>query len=171
MPEQNSSTEGLQKPRARWWWRCALLVGLGMACVLAVLIALVINDRWLPLTGEAELQSALTRKLAEAQQVHVGLDDLWARLERGASVDCAAENVARPYFVAWRSRDRQAYPSLAALADSLNGTIRELHRAADAWTAACQGGTGAISTSQAAEARAALDRAADRLRDIATHLE
>lgn len=167
MAEHDAVSQQPEQPRARWWWRCGVLVGLVVLCVLGLLIAFIINDRLLPVASESELRGALTRNLAEAQAAYTALDALWSTLERGGAVDCGEQAVERPYFVAWRSRDREAYPALAAQADMLNGAIRALHRTADAWTTACQSGTGGIASDEAVEARAALDRAAIILTELA----
>ncbi len=148
------------RSRRRILWRGIILLVLATAigCLLAGAI-LFANDRLAPLATEAGLAGLLRAKLAEAQGVYTRLDDLWVRLEAGQALDCAAERVTNPYFLAWRSRDREAYPAHAALADALNGAIRELHRAADAWTAICRRAGASVTPDELAAARAALDRA------------
>ncbi len=155
----------------RWWrWGLWLLLGLAAGCGLLMLIGLA-SDRLAPPAPEAALRQELEGRTAEAQAAWAALDDLWGRLEAGQAVRCSAETVTRPYFVAWRTVDRRAYPELEGLAQQLNLAIRDLHRAADGWTGVCQGGEAAIPPEVAAEARAALDRAAERLSTVAGGLE
>ena len=124
---------------------------------------LLVRDRLLAPSDPAALRADLIAKIEESATVWLDLDDLWGRLETGETVLCGAEEVAHPYFIAWRNADRAAHPDLAALADDINLLISDLHQAADVWTAVCQGGAVEIAPATAAEARAALDRAADRL--------
>ena len=145
-----------------------LLVVVGGCLLLG--LAVFVNDRFAPASSEAALREALQDKLAEAHAVHAALDNLWSRLERGQAALCEAEAVAHPYFLAWRSRDRAAYPVLAALADALNASLRDLHRAADVWVAACRSTDAAIAAEDAVAARAALERARAGLAQIATSL-
>jgi hypothetical protein len=153
-----------RRPRRAW---CLALLLVPVVCCGVLLVALVIHDRLLPPASEGVLRQQLTDKLAEAQTVWASLDDLWGRLEAGQTALCSEERVMHPYFVAWRSGDREAYPALAGLADRLNGAIRDLHRAADVWTAVCQGGEAESPQETAAEARAALDDSARGLAAVA----
>lgn len=154
--------------RRRWTcgrWALALLLGLAV-CGVGGALVLFVNAWLLPVADEASLQEALRGRAEEARQVWAALDGLWGRLEAGQAVHCRDETVQYPYFVDWRAADRAAYPDLARLADQLNGAIRDLHRAADAWTAACQSGEAVMGEAVAAEARAALTRADEGLQVV-----
>ncbi len=153
-----------RRSRGRWWLRAILAAPLLLLCCGgAALIGLIAYDRLLPPTDEVTLQIELREKTGEAQTVWLALDDLWGRLEEGQTALCSEETVTHPYFVAWRSVDRAAHPELAALADQLNSAIRDLHRAADIWTAICQRDETLIPDVEAREARTALTRAVERL--------
>lgn len=147
----------------RWLGVGLALVGAAACCVLAIGGALFGRDRLLPPTSADQLRGALNAKIVEAEAAWQTLDDLWGRLEAGQTVACAEGALSRPYFVAWRSVDRDAYPALAELADEINLLLRELHRAADLWTEVCQGGKVEIAPETAAEARQALNAAEARL--------
>jgi len=159
----------------RWGRRWLVLVLLlpGLCClVMALLLAAIIFNNWLapPATAD-DLRRQLGDKVDEVGAVWFSLDDLWGRLAAGQPALCSEEQVTHPYFVDWRAADRSRYPDLAALADQLNGAIRSLHSAADAWTAVCQGGDELIPQATADEARAALDRAAEGLMVVTQALQ
>lgn len=137
-----------------------------------LLAAAFVFNNWLaqPVSGD-DLHQGLVDKVGEVEAVWVSLDDLWRRLAAGETVHCSEEPVTRPYFVDWRAADRARYPDLAALADRLNGVIRNVHRAADAWTAVCQGGEVLIPQETVDEARAVLNRAADDLAAVTQALQ
>mgnify|MGYP005840952765 CR=1 FL=1 len=156
--------------RQRWRWGLWLLLGLAVGCGLLLLIGLA-SDRLAPPADESVLRRELEGRTAEAWAAWRALDDLWGRLEDGQALRCSEEAMIRPYFIAWRTVDRRSYPELDRLAQQLNLAIRDLHRAADGWTGVCQGGEAAIPPEVAAEARAALDRAAERLSTVAGALE
>lgn len=139
-------------------WLGLLLVSLLVGCFLLTALLLV-QDRLLPPTPAAVLRADLAIRLAEAEQVWADLDDLWGRLAGGATLSCQQEAVSRPYFVAWRTMDRVTYPPVAALADQLNGGLRRLHEAADAWEASCRSSTADLSPAQVAAVRQSLDQA------------
>jgi hypothetical protein len=151
-----------------WVWAGLALIGAAACCALAVLGALLVRDQFLPPTPADQLRADLNARVAEADAVWGTLDDLWGRLEAGQTVACGEAAIPHPYFVAWRSVDRNAYPALAELADETNLVLRELHRAADLWTEVCQGGAVEIAPETATEARQALARAADRLTTLLT---
>jgi hypothetical protein len=157
-PDASSVSGGCR----RWRWVLWIVLLAAGLCVGVILGGLAL-DRLGPAVSEADLRAALDAKITEAAAVWAVLDDLWRRLESGESVYCSEVTVTRPYFIAWRTADRNAQPALAALADEVNGAIRSLHRAADHWTAVCQGGSVTIDLEVAADARAALERAAAAL--------
>jgi hypothetical protein len=152
--------------RRRIWRRAGWVFVVAVVGCSAVLLAWFVRDRWLPARQYGSLYRDLEAKLTEAETVWMRLDDLWGRLEDGQMALCSEEQVARPYFLAWRKVDRDAYMELAILADDLNAAIRGLHGAADAWVAVCQSGQSGIAPDTAAEARAALTRAATILSEL-----
>lgn len=135
------------------------------------LVGLVAYDRLLPPSSPDTLRSDLIARFEEARTAWLALDDLWGRLEAGEAIYCSQTVVPRPYFAAWRSVDRAAYPELAGLADELNLAIGGLHRAADTWSTVCRGGKVEVAAAVAGEARAALDRAGARLDTLLTLLD
>lgn len=163
--------EEAERPARRgcgWIWAGLALIGVAACCALAVAGALLVRDQFLPSTPADQLRADLNAKIAEAHVAWETLDDLWGRLQAGQTVACGEVAVTRPYFVAWRSVDRTAYPALAELADEVNLVLRELHRAADLWTEVCQSGEVEIAPETAAEALQALERAANRLTTLLT---
>lgn len=153
----------------RGWWVALALLALpclccgGVAGGVAILIA---RDQSGPPTDQAALRDELRTHLSAAQTAWDALDDLWGRLEAGQAALCSAENPPTVYFIAWRAVDLAAYPALALLVDDLNAGISAIHTARDAWIGVCQGGAVEIPPDIATSARAALDRAADRLADV-----
>ena len=152
----------------RMAWAGLALIGAVVCCGLAVGAALLVRDRLLPPTSADQLRGELNAKISEAEAIWHELDDLWGALEAGQTASCVETALALPYFLAWRSVDRATYPALAEVADEINLMLRELHRAADRWTEACQGGEVEIAPEIAAEARQALDRAEVRLSTLLT---
>ncbi|MBN1964186.1 MAG: hypothetical protein JW910_06045 [Anaerolineae bacterium] len=151
----------------------AVLIALCLCCAVSVagLALLLVQDQAGPPTDEAALVVSLRQSVAEAQAAWSALDDLWGRLEGGASARCSEESLPVLYFVVWRSVDLAAYPALAAQVNAVNAAITDVHRAADAWTQTCQGGAVEISSGVAVAARAALDRAATRLAEVTAALD
>ena len=155
----------------RWWHHRTLLISLGLAllCVFGALALYLVESVSAPQTSP-ELRQDLARHAEAAQSAFSTLDNLWRRLEEGESIRCDAAPINRPYFVDWREADRDAAPGWAALADQLNNAIRDLHRAADIWTTACQSDEVALTPNDAATARAALERAATGLAAVESAL-
>jgi hypothetical protein len=150
----------------------AALIGLiGCGLMGLALAGLAAYDRLLPPSSPDALRSDLVASVEEARTTWLALDDLWGHLEAGEAIYCSQTVVTRPYFAAWRSVDRAAYPELAGLADELNLAISGLHHAADTWTTVCQGGKVEVAAAVVGEARAALDRAGARLDTLLAMLD